>query len=102
MKKLGPVFNFKLGPALTLKPPNLGPVLTLQHIYIYAYAEKLKIGPRFGGFKAKIGPSSKLNIGPIFHCFPLVLWCCLGMFENTNSATLCQNSVFAKLLGCQK
>ena len=26
VKKLGPVFNFKLGPVLTLKTPNLGPV----------------------------------------------------------------------------
>ena len=28
-------------------------LITLQHIYIYIYAVKLKTGPRFGGFKVK-------------------------------------------------
>ena len=37
----------------------------------------------------------------VFCCFPIfiVFW---GMFLNTNSVNLCQNSVFAKLSGCQK
>ena len=35
--KNGPMFNFQLGPILTLKPPNLGPILTLQHIHRYKY-----------------------------------------------------------------
>ena len=40
MKKLGLVFNFKLGPILTLKPPNLEPVFNFTasiDIYIYTY-----------------------------------------------------------------
>ena len=31
------MFNFKLGPVLTLKPQILDQFLTLQHIYIYIY-----------------------------------------------------------------
>ena len=36
-KKLGPVFNTRLGPLLTQETPNLVPVLTLQHTYTYKY-----------------------------------------------------------------
>ena len=55
-KKLGPVFNFKLGPVLTLKRPNLGPVFNFTahiYIYIYACAVESKICPRFGPFGVK-------------------------------------------------
>ena len=44
---------------LTLETPNLGPVFnSTAYIYIYLFicvffAVKLKIGPRFGGFKVK-------------------------------------------------
>ena len=35
-KKLGPVFNFKLGSIFNLKPPNLGPLFNFTaYIYIY-------------------------------------------------------------------
>ena len=37
-KKLGPVFNFKLGAILTLNPPNLWPIFNFtasKYIYIY-------------------------------------------------------------------
>ena len=44
-KKLGPVFNFKLGPVLTLKPPNLGPAFNFT---AYIYAVKLLSGPSLG------------------------------------------------------
>ena len=36
-EKLGPVFNTRLGPVLTLEIPNLGPVFKLYSIYIYVY-----------------------------------------------------------------
>ena len=55
-----------------------------------------------GVYKLKTGLSYKLKTGPSsFTVFPIfiVFW---GMFRNTNSAALCQNSVFAKLSGCQK
>ena len=39
--------------------------------YIYICAVNLKTGPRFGGFKVKTGPNSKLKTGPsLFHCLP--------------------------------
>ena len=51
----------------------------------------------------KTGPSSKLKAGPsFFHCISPMFKYFLGMFKNTNSVNLCQNSVFAKLSGCQK
>ena len=44
---------------------------TLQHIYIYIYAVKLKTGPRFGGFKVKNWSKFKVkNWSKFFHCFP--------------------------------
>ena len=49
-----------------------------------------------GVYKLKIGPSYKLKIGPSFFAvFPsfIVFW---GILRNTNSVTVCQNSVFAK------
>ena len=54
-----------------------------------------------GVLKLKSGPSLKLKSGPIFHCFPY-FYSVLGIFRNTDSATVCQNSVFAKFGGCQK
>ena len=71
-------------------------------IYIYIYAVKLKSGPRFGGFKVKMW--SKLKVkkwSKFFTVFPIfiVFW---AFFRNTNSATVCQNNVFAKFGGCQK
>ena len=56
-----------------------------------------------GGLKLKSGPSLKLKSGPsffsLFSPIFIVFW---GIFENTNSVTLCKNSVFAKFWGCQK
>ena len=38
-KKLGPIFNFELGPFFTLQPPNLGPIFDFApYIYIHIYA----------------------------------------------------------------
>ena len=54
-KKLGPVFNFKLGPALTLKPPNFGPVFNFTE-YIYIYAVELKLVQDLGFLALKTGP----------------------------------------------
>ena len=73
--------------------------------FIYTYAVKLKSGPRFGGFKVKKWPKFKVKKWSKFFFFSLffpifiVFW---GIFRNTNSATVCQNSVFAKFGGCQK
>ena len=49
----------------------------------------------------KAGPRVVLKTGPSFSLFSPFLKCFLGMFKNTNSVTVCQNSVFAKLWGCQ-
>ena len=72
-------------------------------MYIYIYAVKLKSGPRFGGFKVKKWSKFKVKKWSkfFFTVFPIfiVFW---GHFRNTNSATVCQNSVFAKFGGCQK
>ena len=55
-----------------------------------------------GVFKLKSGPSLKLKSGPsVFFVFPIFI-VFLDIFRNTNSATVCQNSVFAKFGGCQK
>ena len=43
-----------------------------------------------------------LKTGPIFLLFFPSFIVFLGIFRNTNSATVCQNSVFAKFGGCQK
>ena len=48
--KIGPVLTLDLDQFLTLETPNLGPVLTLQHIYIYIYASGLVSGQDFSGF----------------------------------------------------
>ena len=74
------------------------------YIYRYIYMVKLKTGPRFGDFKVKNWSKLKVkNWSKFFfvHCFP-IFTVFLGIFENTNSVTLCQNSVFAKFWGCQK
>ena len=50
-----------------------------------------------GFYKLKTGPSYKLKTGPSFFCcFPPSFEVFLGIFRNTNSVTMCQNSVFAK------
>ena len=81
---------------LTLKRANLGPVFNFT-AYIYICC-RVKTGPRFGVSSVKTGPSLVLKTGPSFFS----LYSVLGIFENTNSVTLCQNSVFAKFWGCQK
>ena len=66
-------------------------------------AVELKSGPRFGGFKVKKWSKFKVKRWSkfYFHCFPIfiVFW---GIFRNTNSATMCQNSVFCKIWGMSK
>ena len=86
-----------------LKGQNASEMRGLGHIYIYIYiyAVKLKAGPRFGGSKVKTGPSLKLQTGPSFSLFSPFFIVFLGIFENTNTVTLCQNSVSAKFWGCQ-
>ena len=49
----------------------------------------------------RIGLKCKFKIGSrYFHCL-LKFYSVWGMFRNTNSVNLFQNSVFAKLSGCQ-
>ena len=71
---------------------------------MYIDIVKLKIGPRFGGFKGKNWSKLKVTNWPkfLFHCFVPIFKVFLDMFKNTNSVTLCQNSDFAKLWGCQR
>ena len=51
-----------------------------------------------GFYKLKTGPSYKLKTGPSFFLlfFPQFYSVFFGFFGNTNSVTVCQNSVFAK------
>ena len=68
----------------------------------YIYAVELKTGPRFGVSSVKNwSKSSVKNWSKFFTVFPIfiVFW---GFFENANSVTLRQNSVFAKFWGCQQ
>ena len=52
-----------------------------------------------GVLKLKSGPSLKLKSGPsFFTVFPIFI-VFLGIFRNTNSATVCQNSVFLQNFG---
>ena len=74
------------------------------NIYIYiCICCRVKIGLRFGVSCVKIGPSLVFKIGPSFSftVFPIFI-VFGGMFKNTHSVTLCQNSVCAKFWGCQK
>ena len=49
----------------------------------------------------KTGPSLVLKTGPsFFTVFPIFI-VFFGHIKNTNSVTVCQNSVFAKFWGCQ-
>ena len=49
-----------------------------------------------GFYKLKTGPSYKLKTGPSFYLlFSPSFIVCLGIFRNTDSVTVCQNSVFA-------
>ena len=86
---------------ITFKTPKLGPDNnTTAYIYIYIYicAVELKAGPRFGVSCVKNRSKSSVKI-----FLPPFLLCFLGMFKNTNSVTLCQNSVFfCKILGMSK
>ena len=106
-------FNFKFRPHFcTYESKNRAPFLKPTaciyiyihiHIATYIYAVKLKTGPRYGGFKVKAGPSLKFKLVQFFSSlFSSHFIVFLGMFINTNSVTLCQNSVFAKNWGCQK
>ena len=72
-----------------------------RHIYIYAV--ELKTGPRFGVSSVKNRSKSSVKNWSkfFFHCLPIFI-VFFGFFENANSVTLCQNSVFAKFWGCQK
>ena len=69
---------------------------------IYIYAVKLKTGPRFGGFKVKNWSKFKVKNWSkfLFSLFSPNFIVFLGIFRYTNSATVCQNSVFAKFGGC--
>ena len=72
---------------------------TLRHIL---YAVELKIGPRLGGFRVKNWSKSCVKSwSKFFHSFPIFI-VFFGYVKNTNSVNLCQNSVFAKLSGCQE
>ena len=95
-KKVDKRITLKGAKLITLWRPKGGQT-NYSPAYIYIYAVKLKTGPRFGGFRVKNWSKFKVITGPSFsfHCF-------LGMFKNTDSVILCQNSVFAKLWGCQK
>ena len=74
-------------------------ITTHTYIYIcmlpYVYAVELKTGPRIASSVLKTGPRVMSKLVQYFTAFPILL-CFGGMFNNTNSVTLCQNSVFAK------
>ena len=75
-----------------LGPDNISTAISI-YIYTYIYAVKLKTGPRFGGFKVKLGPSLKLKIGPSFFIvYPIftVFW---GFLE-TRIVSHCAKIVF--------
>ena len=73
------------------------------HDVIYIYPVELKTGPRFGVSSVKNwSKSSVKNWSNFFLLFFPSFMVFLGIFRNTNSATVCQNSVFAKFGGCQK
>ena len=50
VKNLDQFLTYNLGQFLTYKRPNLGPVLTLQHIYIYIYIYAVGFGNGAGFF----------------------------------------------------
>ena len=102
----------KLGPVNSYKNPILGPVNnSTEYIYIYVchiyiYVVELKAGPRFGVSSVKNWSKPSVKNWSKFFCFTvfshsIVFW---GIFENTNSVTLCQNSVcvFFFILGMSK
>ena len=68
------------------------------------HAVELKSGPRFGVSSVKNwSKSSVKNWSKFFFSLFLPIFIVFfGYFENANSVTLCQNSVFAKFWGCQK
>ena len=72
-------------------------------VYIYIFAVELKAGPIFAFSSVKNwSKSSVKNWSKFFLLFFPSFIVFLGIFRNTNSATVCQNSVFAKFGGCQK
>ena len=77
-------------------------LLTIYSLYLSIYIYIYKLVQDLGVYKLKTGPSYKLNTGPSFSLFSPFWKCLLEMFRNTNSATVCQNCVFAKLSGSQK
>ena len=66
-------------------------IYTYIHIYIYIYLGFLALSPVL----------KKLVQVFLFTGFPIFI-VFFGIFENAESVTLCQNSVFAKFWGCQK
>ena len=70
-KKIGPVFNTRLGPVLTLETPNLGPVFnSTAYIYIYVYADESDNGTLFAPKRVRQRDAHALNNGtrPVSHC----------------------------------
>ena len=65
-------------------------------MHIYIYVVELKLVQDLPFYKLKTGPSYKLKIGPSFFCCFPQFYSVLGIFRNTNSVAVCQNSVFAK------
>ena len=72
------------------------------NFHVYIQAVELKLVQDLEIFVLETGPRVVLKTGPrflLFSHFYSVLRACL---INTNGVSLCRNSVFAKLSGCQK
>ena len=92
----------KMDRFLTYKKAKIGPIFNFTaSVYMRCRVKKLVQG--LGFLALKTDPSLVLKTGPSFLLlfFPsfIVFW---GIFRNTNSATVCQNSIFCKIWGCQK
>ena len=70
--------------------------------YINIYAVKLKIGPRFGVYKLKTGPSYKLKTGPSFFVVFPQFYSVLGAFFETQIVSQCVKIVFLQNFGLSK
>ena len=111
-QKVDKVITLKVAKLITLWRPKGGQtnnspayIYMLWYIYIYICAVELKTGPRFRVSCVKSWSKSSVKNWSkfyLFSLFPPHFIVFLGIFENTNSVTLCQNSVFAKFWGCQK
>ena len=74
-------------------------LLTLQNIYIYIYAVKLKTGPIFGGFKVKNWSKVKVkNWSKFFTVFPQ-FYSAFWAFLETQIVQQCVKIVFLQNLG---